>query len=75
MSENHELKSCPFCGGKASNVSGRIVCSSCLASTSIYPTQEEAAQAWNKRNCSISMHLKCIQEYVKRVNAMIIEHD
>lgn len=57
-----ELKPCPFCGGKYTQVryigwespsafdSGyRTECCDCGVITAAYPTEEEAAAAWNTR--------------------------
>ena len=53
-----KIKSCPFCGNKAtimrefdsgSNVCIVVSCDYCWAQTSLYETKEEAAKAWNKR--------------------------
>ena len=46
-----ELKPCPFCGGEAHFVNGStwLACAGCGAETSFFDTQEEAAEAWNRR--------------------------
>lgn len=48
-----KLKPCPFCGGKATKEQiGRawdIECEDCQSSTRMYPTPEEAEEAWNRR--------------------------
>ena len=48
-----ELKPCPFCGGKAvrfeSNSGFWYRCNECKAESGFYYTDEEAAEAWNKR--------------------------
>lgn len=59
---NAELKSCPFCGGKAevwvSDVTDRAViyCKVC-DSRIMKPNEQEAIEAWNKRvscdNCAM----------------------
>ena len=49
------LKPCPFCGGEAillSNFRGAeyfIECRVCTVETAPYDTEEEAAEAWNRR--------------------------
>lgn len=54
-----ELKQCPFCGGEAKigyekywqpRVSRRIICTKCYSSSGWYSTEEEAIEAWNRRN-------------------------
>lgn len=54
-----ELKTCPFCGGKAEFdivkdfdekiVSVSVMCKNCAAITRSYATKNAAMQAWNKR--------------------------
>lgn len=49
-----ELKSCPFCEGKATLVSDwfdehRVVCNDCGAATAVHISEESAAKAWNSR--------------------------
>lgn len=53
-----KLEQCPFCNGKAKvgyekywqpRVSRRIICTKCYASSGWYDTEEQAAEAWNKR--------------------------
>ena len=57
----HELKSCPFCGESAFTAEyiyhldqGYVTmhfveCNGCHATTFEYDTEEEAANAWNRR--------------------------
>ena len=53
----NELKPCPFCGSEKINIwncndksdSAWCQCESCLASTSVEETEEEAIEAWNRR--------------------------
>ena len=53
--ENKELKSCPFCGGKAYIVKGKgyyaywIKCYDCRVETEAYEFEDEAIEVWNKR--------------------------
>ena len=48
-----ELKSCPFCGGKANAfICGSIFgveCESCGTSSDGFDTKQEAVEAWNRR--------------------------
>lgn len=46
------LKPCPFCptGGKPRAHGGHVYCEECHAATTIFGTQQEAADAWNTRN-------------------------
>ena len=56
---NKELKPCPFCGGEAmldtrrveDSTSYGVMCFTpgCCALNTIYPTEEMAIQAWNRR--------------------------
>jgi Lar family restriction alleviation protein len=54
---NKELKTCPFCGSKASLLSGLeahyILCCNCDCTAAIvarsYPSSDEAIDAWNRR--------------------------
>lgn len=52
MTEN--LKNCPFCGGTANIAKGRIefwaYCPHCGAQTELFETEQEVADAWNRRN-------------------------
>lgn len=56
-----ELKSCPFCGGKARllvNNGARVICTKCYASTRIMSDKieydsnavETVIEAWNRRH-------------------------
>lgn len=52
MCNNTELKPCPFCGGNAEMKSYTmfwVVCDDCLSETTVYSTEEEAIEAWNRR--------------------------
>ena len=56
-----ELKSCPFCGGKAElhrpSIAVYAICSKCGISTSyIYPP-EEAVRRWNNRSAEDALNL------------------
>ena len=55
MSNNEELKPCPFCGGEAvvhTLGTGYIVeCLECAVSTACENTKAEAVAAWNRRVC------------------------
>lgn len=48
-----KLKPCPYCGGKAKKEEIRrdwnVKCEDCQSSTRVYPTPEEAIEAWNMR--------------------------
>ena len=50
-----KLKYCPFCGGEAKRAHYEtddihcVYCTSCLAHTTMMPTEEEAVAAWNNR--------------------------
>lgn len=51
-----DLKSCPFCGGKADIIGGKtedevawVVCKQCYAESATHYSKEEAAKAWNRR--------------------------
>jgi len=58
MTDNKELKSCPFCGGDGDNVivtrdtsfdTHWVFCQKCKSSSGHYKTKEEAVAAWNNR--------------------------
>ena len=63
MSNNIELKPCPFCGGEAflnfdpeavEDTFGRkwafnVFCGNCCATTGICWSKEQAIEAWNRR--------------------------
>lgn len=53
-----KLKSCPFCGGTAGTIADGVFdedncfwvkCWECGAATSIYESEKEAKEAWNRR--------------------------
>lgn len=48
-----ELKTCPFCGGEAIAVGndnfGYVACIHCSATTKMFPDEETATLAWNRR--------------------------
>lgn len=53
-----ELKSCPFCGGKAKirgekywrpRVSRNVICTKCFSCSGWFDTEEEAVEAWDRR--------------------------
>ena len=47
-----ELKSCPFCGGKAELLGLTrlwVRCTQCSAETNWYVFMDEAEEAWNRR--------------------------
>ena len=47
-----ELKTCPFCGGEAEILGIQCIwvhCTSCLAETLSFDSEEEAIKAWNRR--------------------------
>ena len=70
---SEELKSCPFCGSKASvrqvapvainnavkyGYGGYFVmCNKCLTSGNNYPTEMKAIEAWNRRATNESKHV------------------
>ena len=63
-----ELKSCPFCGGKAElhrpSIAVYAICSKCGISTSyIYPP-EEAVRRWNNRSAE-----DALQERIAKLEA------
>lgn len=43
------LKLCPFCSGKPKALGCHVYCEDCFVATTIYDTQAEAAEAWNRR--------------------------
>lgn len=61
LKNNPELKSCPFCGGKAKIETElafttdftvnryKLCCKNCLMETKWFITENEAITAWNKR--------------------------
>ena len=66
-----ELKRCPFCGGKAelrayTGTLQFVQCVGCLSSTTAFPTDEEAIEAWNKRNTLLSKVKKEVKKWLKK---------
>ena len=57
-----KLKPCPFCGGEAEIQNRGIVwvaiCKSCGAVTTFMPTEQRAANIWNKRDKPAHWHIK-----------------
>ncbi|MBQ7732492.1 MAG: Lar family restriction alleviation protein [Synergistaceae bacterium] len=56
----NELKTCPFCDGKAKlwegkknfypyDYSYRIICTKCHVMTNLFTSREEAVASWNRR--------------------------
>lgn len=55
-----DLKPCPFCGGNEVKVrhekywrpklSSNVICKECFANTGWFDTDEEAINAWNRRD-------------------------
>lgn len=43
------LKPCPYCGGKPKALGGHVYCEECCAATTIFLTQREACDAWDRR--------------------------
>lgn len=61
-----DLKDCLFCGAKADSINyqeGYIAhCRLCYSETAIYPTLEEAEEAWNKGE------IKAAKENLDKIN-------
>ena len=58
MPDEIKLKPCPFCGGVATTISDGVLsedslfwvrCCGCGAETSIFDSEKEAKEAWNRR--------------------------
>lgn len=53
MTQQNELKKCPFCGGKARTIQIHadhiIYCETCKAKTGAMISEAEAERAWNIR--------------------------
>ena len=65
-----KLKRCPFCGGKANlrvySANLQFVqCVDCLSGTNAFPTDEEAIEAWNKRNTLLGKVKKEVKKWLK----------
>ena len=70
MSNNEELKPCPFCGGEAHTFghtkSWGVLCTKCYISTLRYETEAAAMAVWNKRTNSEKQNsLKELMDFVK----------
>ena len=80
MTSATELKTCPFCGGKAVMKHVRQIwepresywaaCQSCHMSGKHYRTEAEAIEAWNTR----AMHGTLTAEQVMRIHEVIEKH-
>ena len=65
-----DLKSCPFCGGKAEvrafTLTMQFVqCMECRARTAAFETSEEAQQSWNKRNTLADKLRRVLKSWLK----------
>ncbi len=65
MSEE-KLKSCPFCGGKASMYIAYddgyyVCCDECGCGLPVYNTEEEAIKIWNQRVADAGKTLTCFK--------------
>lgn len=50
--DEFKLKPCPFCGGKAVKIGRNVFwvrCCGCGAGTSVFDSEKEAKEAWNRR--------------------------
>lgn len=58
VTDEPELKPCPFCGGAAScemasnhiGVGFSVSCIRCMADTDVHPSERLAIEAWNRRD-------------------------